>query len=132
MRTIVILLTFIIALSGTRLQAAEDIPLAALKKGVLSGFGQLPEQIDAGTWLDKVEVGHMEVVYHYRLTNFTYLQLNFAVFKQAIKPNITAMYCTDQNMKAQRDANIAMLYMYYDKNHELLGTIKTDSSVCSQ
>lgn len=111
---------------------AEDIPLADLKKGVLSGFGQLPQQLDEATRLDKIEVGHMEVVYYYTLVNFSFDQLSFPALKEALRPNINATYCVGDTMKGFRDNGISMLYLYYDKNQELFGTIKTDKSVCAK
>ncbi len=109
---------------------AQEISLGDLKIAIMSSFTDLPQMLDAETRMDKVEVGHKEVVYYYTLVNYTFEQLKFPDLEKNLRPNITAAYCVGEPMKAFRSSDIAMLYLYYDKNHELMGTIKTNNSHC--
>jgi hypothetical protein len=132
MKIVKLVCTLLILSFATTSVVAQDIPLAALKQGIMSEFKTFPVQLDEETRMDKVEVGYNEVVYYYTLVNYTYDQVNFPILSQALRPNILSIYCTGEAMEGFRNSNIHMLYLYYDKNGELMGTIKTNTSHCEK
>lgn len=111
--------------------SAQNLPLGDLKAGLRQLPFDLPHMIDEETRLDRVEGGHNEVVYFNTLINYTYDQFpDPQLLMDGIAPAIIQNYCTGPTMAPFRDAGISLLHFYYDKDAELIGTIKTDLSHC--
>ncbi len=110
---------------------AQTLSLGDLKAGLRQMPMELPYMIDEETRLERVEGGHNEVLYFNTLINFTYDQFpDPQVLLDGIAPVIIQSYCVGETMAAFRNAGISLLHFYYDRNGELIGTIKTNLTNC--
>ncbi|RMD87603.1 MAG: hypothetical protein D6807_07540 [Alphaproteobacteria bacterium] len=113
--------------------ARAGMPLPTLKAGLRAMPLELPAMVDEETRLDRVEGGVDEVLYFYTLVNYEYAMFaDPRALLDNIAPNIRENYCQSDDMAGFRENNIAMLHIYYDKDGELIGTIKTNLTHCAK
>lgn len=85
---------------------------------------QMPMKIDADTSMDSVSSGPGRVfTYNYTVTTATKDQIDFATIESAFRPKLLNNYKLQSSMKAFRDHNVELRYVYYDKNKEYITTI---------
>lgn len=111
---------------------AAELSTTDLKAGIKPTNVGLPRMVDEETRLDRIEAGAGEVVYFYTLINYSYDQLNWNTVKESVFKASKINYCEGAQMAAFRDNNVDMLYMYYDKNGEMAGTVKIPRSSCAE
>ncbi|MHA1543582.1 MAG: hypothetical protein ACTSU8_00420 [Alphaproteobacteria bacterium] len=109
---------------------AAEVSTAELKAAIIEANVTLPKMVDEETRLDRIEAGANEAVYFYTMVNWNYDQLDWDVVADFVFQNSATNYCTGADMVGFREANIDMLYIYYDKNGEMVGTVKVPHTVC--
>lgn len=113
--------------------ADAGMPLVTLKAGLKAMPMKLPSMVDDETRLDRVEGGVDEVLYFYTLVNYSYGMFEDpGALLDSIAPKIRENYCRNDDMAGFRENGIAMLHIYYDKDGELIGTIKTNLTHCAK
>ena len=114
-------------------QAGSGMPLVTLKAGLRAMPLELPTMVDDETRLDRVEGGVDEVLYFYTFVNYSHGMFEDpGTLLDSIAPSIRKNYCESDDMAGFRENGIAMLYIYYDKDGELIGTIKTNLTHCAK
>lgn len=113
--------------------SAEGLFSATVLKSALAEANKgLPVMIDQDTRMDRIEAGHDEAVYFFTLVNHTYDQFDWKLVTANVLAGAKPNYCTNPDMALFKNGHISMLYIYYDKNGELAGTVKIPSTICDE
>ena len=123
----VILVLFAFLLSSFANAAVSD---ADLKKIADMVNQKSPMMIDSDTQLVGATGGNGQLIYKYKLVNYTASQLDKEKFRSIIEPQLIEGSCP--RIKPMLDAGITAVYSYAGKDGTEIISISLSSKECSQ
>lgn len=91
----------------------------------------LPMKIDGDILVEKVTVQDKTIIYHYKMINFSVLEIDKELFKENVEANILSNACQDVNMKKLFEEGAAIAYQYSSKEDLPITLVKIDSKACN-
>lgn len=123
-------LFFIISQAAS--STAQEVTEADIKAVVVELNKGLPLMIDEDIRVDRIEAGYGEAVYFYTFVNDTYDQIDWKIATELMLETAANYYCNSPVLVPFRENGVSMLYIYYDKNGDLVGTIKIPNTICTE